>query len=698
MCIRDSRASFERRYGALTILAGEYSGRLDNAGETIRLIGPMNELVQEFRYDGAWYPATRGLGFALVPVNTQVSGKSLSSRQSWQPGTAWLGTPGGEDPPAQAIPPVLVNEILANPAKGQLEAIELYNSTQKPADISGWYLSDDPATPKYKFPPGTVIPPGGFLVVQSDQFNQPGASGAFGLKATGDDVYLFSANWSGLPSGYIHGFEFGVSPVGATYGRYISADGKEHFVLQAVPSLGSHNTGLRISTVVISEIMYHPPDLFANGAWWDATEDEYIEVVNLANEPQPLFDTETLTNTWRLRGAVNFSFPQGLTMGAGERLLLVGFDPASDLTQTLELRRKYNVPISTRILGPWKGKLSNRGDTVDLVAPAHIARGPGRSAIDIIVDRVQYCNRLPWPSAGDGLGFALNRRPEWSFGDDPANWIAAAPSPGRPPPTGTLPVITEHPADRTALSGRSATLRVRVSPEPDTRYQWRKNGVSIPQATNSILRFSNLQPTDAGEYDVVVSGEHGAVVSKPAFVRVALPGSDTDADGLSDLFELTHSMDPAWMDDPAADPDEDGISTGAEYAAGTNPLDANSKFAFGSVSFDGHTIRLEFEGALDRTYYVEVGSDLNSGTPWQQLAVIPVEDTGSAELRTMTVSDSERSISATRFYRIRGESREVPRRGGGASPACVTLFRTFAEPKPCNTQHSPEVLQAKAKR
>jgi hypothetical protein len=40
----------------------------------------------------------------------------------------------------------------------------------------------------------------------------------------------------------------------------------------------------------------------------------------------------------------------------------------------------------------------------------------------------------PWPAAADGQGQSLARKDAHVYGNDPANWQAAAPSPGRANP------------------------------------------------------------------------------------------------------------------------------------------------------------------------------------------------------------------------------------------------------------------------
>lgn len=78
--------------------------------------------------------------------------------------------------------------------------IELYNSGSSDCALSGWFLSDDAAEPdKWRFPAGTVIPAGGYLVV----FASGAAGGDTGLHAdfslsAGETVYL------NTPSGAVH--------------------------------------------------------------------------------------------------------------------------------------------------------------------------------------------------------------------------------------------------------------------------------------------------------------------------------------------------------------------------------------------------------------------------------------------------------------------------------------------------------------
>lgn len=78
--------------------------------------------------------------------------------------------------------------------------IELHNPTALPATLTGWHLSDDPEKPtRWRFPDGTVIPPGGYLIVMADgdKGPPPGARYLhtdFKLAAEGGAVLLSDAS------------------------------------------------------------------------------------------------------------------------------------------------------------------------------------------------------------------------------------------------------------------------------------------------------------------------------------------------------------------------------------------------------------------------------------------------------------------------------------------------------------------------
>jgi hypothetical protein len=69
----------------------------------------------------------------------------------------------------------------------------------------------------------------------------------------------------------------------------------------------------------------HPPD--RDGTRNDEDEDEYLELQNLSAQPVPLFDPAAPTNTWRVRGGVDFDLPAAVTLAAGEFTNALGVAP-----------------------------------------------------------------------------------------------------------------------------------------------------------------------------------------------------------------------------------------------------------------------------------------------------------------------------------------------------------------------------------
>ncbi len=84
------------------------------------------------------------------------------------------------------------------------------------------------------------------------------------------------------------------------------------------------------------------------------------------------------------------------------------------------------------------------------------------------------------------------------------------------------PSITLQPQSLVAASGSVTNLSVGATGSDALRYQWLKDGVILPGATNATLAFTNLQPVNVGDYVAVVSNGGGSVTSSVA--SVSIPG------------------------------------------------------------------------------------------------------------------------------------------------------------------------------
>jgi len=90
-------AAFTERYGDEVPVAGEYTGYLDNGGETLRLEDAQNESILDFAYNDAWYAATDGLGLSLVIADETAPFDTWSDSASWRPSSIANGSPGADD-------------------------------------------------------------------------------------------------------------------------------------------------------------------------------------------------------------------------------------------------------------------------------------------------------------------------------------------------------------------------------------------------------------------------------------------------------------------------------------------------------------------------------------------------------------------------------------------------------------------------
>ena len=85
----------------------------------------------------------------------------------------------------------------------------------------------------------------------------------------------------------------------------------------------------------------------------------------------------------------------------------------------------------------------------------------------------------------------------------------------------TALTISTQPASQLGYWGKSVTFSITVTNGiPPYTYQWSKDGVAVPDATNSILVLTNLQATNAGVYSVVVSDTITNLTSPPAPLTV----------------------------------------------------------------------------------------------------------------------------------------------------------------------------------
>ncbi|KPK40166.1 MAG: hypothetical protein AMJ65_10865, partial [Phycisphaerae bacterium SG8_4] len=174
LVVRDTDV-FVAHYGPGLRIAGQYLGSLDNAGERIVLRDAAGRTILNFKYADDWYEMTDGTGFSLTIRDPAGADLGLwDVKSGWRPSAAAGGSPGFDDVPPE-IDPIVISEIMYNPASGDQdqEYIELFNTGSSPVTLAEyddeqlidvpWRLTDSGGI-SFDFPPAVTMAPGEYLL------------------------------------------------------------------------------------------------------------------------------------------------------------------------------------------------------------------------------------------------------------------------------------------------------------------------------------------------------------------------------------------------------------------------------------------------------------------------------------------------------------------------------------------------------
>ena len=147
------------------------------------------------------------------------------------------------NPSRSADSSVVLNEIMAKnetivtDSLGHYEDwIELYNRSNSPVDLSGYYLTDDTLNiRKWEMPAGTIIQPDSFLIIWTDEDGEEGLYHAnFQMSGDGERITLLNSVLE-----IVDVVEFGIQQTDLSLSRL--PNGMGDFVIQAPTFYANNN-------------------------------------------------------------------------------------------------------------------------------------------------------------------------------------------------------------------------------------------------------------------------------------------------------------------------------------------------------------------------------------------------------------------------------------------------------------------------
>ena len=99
LVVSKNAAALATRYDLTGVtIAAPFVGNLSNAAEFIATQGKIGEVIQDFRYQGTWYPEIGAQGYSLVIRDPLGPKSNWGIKEGWRPSSAVGGSPGKADP------------------------------------------------------------------------------------------------------------------------------------------------------------------------------------------------------------------------------------------------------------------------------------------------------------------------------------------------------------------------------------------------------------------------------------------------------------------------------------------------------------------------------------------------------------------------------------------------------------------------
>lgn len=456
---------------------GPFSGKLDNAGESLRLENRWGRLMDEVQYgdSGDWDAAADGAGPSLAKMSPNAAS---SPAENWQASSDPGGTPGAANfPDSQELPPRILFESNASwKYRGAVDGGSLEWTSLAFSDVS-WASGSARFAETGGAGVSTVLPTGAATYQFRRPFAHAGDFSPVGL--------LFNGQVTGEVRVFLNGSEVWhresqdgplnfiiPSPALATGANLLAVELRPHASTGARLAFDVRASLLPASTaavsprflsalrgtVVINEIHYHQRPTYADPLASVPYAESDLEWLELHNSGA----TAVSLAGWKLKGSVDYNFSNIEQIPAGGYLVL--------------------TPVE------YSGKLPNDHGQLRL-----------EDSADATVDEAEYFDDGRWTDLADGNGHSLERRHPQADGKCPESWAASLEWPkvgwqtityratGAEPP-GTNYPDTWHEFLLGFLDGGEALIDdVSVIEDPDsTRLQLIQNGSFSGDVLGSI--------------------------------------------------------------------------------------------------------------------------------------------------------------------------------------------------------------------
>lgn len=263
--------------------------------------------------------------------------------------------------------------------------------------------------------------------------------------------------------------------------------------------------------VVITELMYHPPDSFGADA-------EFLELANFGNGPAEV-------GGWCFRG-ITYCFDPGTELGPGQYVVL---------TADLQV---FEQAWGMTAHGQYTGALSNSGERIRLLD--HNGQ---------LVDVVEYLDVWPWPVTPDGMGPSLEVIDPVQDNNTPRNWRASVDPSGHTAgransvyDSGLPPWIEDVQHEASPLPGSAVLVTARVSDATGVGFAYRINfAPEIPLAMNDEGENGDQIAGD-GIFSATIPGQPAGRLVRYRITAVSVTGARMDFPRTDDSVVYTGTV------------------------------------------------------------------------------------------------------------------------------------------------------------